>query len=72
MVMNPKVVVFTQSIRSGKSESSTLSFGSLDRTRREIKSLELQGLKITRINTYDPEIHFALSKIFPTLKVVFL
>ncbi len=72
MVTNPKIVVFTQSTRSGKSESSTLSFGSLDRIKREIKSLELQGLKITRINVYDPEIHFALSKIFPTLKVVFL
>ena len=72
MVTNPKVVVFTQSTRSGKSESSTLSFGSLDRTRREIKSLELQGLKITRINVYDPEIHSAVSRMFQSLKVVFV
>ena len=72
MVTNPKVVVFTQSVRSGKTESSTLSFGSLDRMKRKIESLELRGLKVSRINVYDPEIHFALSKIFPTLKVVFL
>ncbi len=72
MVSNPKIVVFTQSVRSGKTESSTLSFGSLDRIKREIKSLELQGLKITRINVYDPEIHSAVSRMFPSLKIVFV
>ncbi len=71
MITNPKIVVFTQSTRSGKSESSTLSFSSLDRIQREIKSLEMQGLKVTRINVHDPEIHFIVSRMFPSLKVVF-